>query len=416
MVFAPVKSTPLRRLIPSRIVGGGDDPIFALNAEANRRRAAGEAVVNSTLGVLLDEDLRLSTLPSVLEAYRRLPAERGAGYAPIAGPRPFLDAVRKDVFGASPLLAHSCAVATPGGTGALALAVANFLEVGQALLTPSFYWGPYDTIASIAGRRVETFSMFDRDGRFHVAALEEALARQAATQGRALLVLNTPCNNPTGYSLDAHDWDALVPVLQAASQRMPLCVLMDVAYARYAQGNPFDWVDRFAPLVEDLTLLVAWSASKSFAQYGARVGACIAVETDPKELLLVESALTNGCRGTWSNGNHLGLLAITECLTDPLLSVSYMKERVALRTMLTARVDAFTALCKTASLRHPRYEGGFFVTVECPQPEVAAARMRELSVFVVPVKGALRVALCSTPLASVPRLVDALATSVLQPQ
>ena len=72
MVFAPVKSTPLRRLIPSRIVGGGDDPIFALNAEANRRRAAGEAVVNSTLGVLLDEDLRLSTLPSVLEAYRRL--------------------------------------------------------------------------------------------------------------------------------------------------------------------------------------------------------------------------------------------------------------------------------------------------------------------------------------------------------
>lgn len=415
MVLAPVKTTPLRRLIPSRLTGGGDDPIFALNAEANRRRAAGEPVVNSTLGVLLDEELRLATLPCVLEAYRRLPAERGAGYAPIAGPRPFLDAVRKDVFGSSPLFAHSCAVATPGGTGALALAVANFLEVGQALLTPSFYWGPYDTIASVAGRRVETFAMFDRDGRFDVAALEQGLLRQQQAQGRALLVLNTPCNNPTGYSLDAQDWDALVPVLQAAAQRMPLCVLMDVAYARYAQGDPFDWVDRLAPLADDLTLLVAWSASKSYAQYGARIGACLAVETDPKELLLVESALTNGCRGTWSNGNHLGLLAVTECLVDPVLSVASLRERAALRAMLTARVEAFTRLCRSASLRHPRYEGGFFVTVECKHADVAAARMRELGVFVVPIHGALRVALCSTPLASVPRLVDALQKSVLPP-
>ncbi len=415
MVLAPVKSTPLRRLIPSRLTGGGDDPIFALNAEANRRRALGEAVVNSTLGVLLDEELRLSTLPSVLEAYRRIPAERGAGYAPIAGPRPFLDAVRKDVLGQSTLLAHSCAVATPGGTGALALAVANFLEVGQALLTPSFYWGPYDTIASVAGRRVETFAMFDAQGRFHTAALQAALAQQQESQGRALLVLNTPCNNPTGYSLDDADWESLVPVLQAAAQRMPLCVLMDVAYARYAEGNPFQWVDRFAPLVDDLTLVFAWSASKSFAQYGARVGACIAVETDPRELLLVECALTNGCRGTWSNGNHLGLLAVTECLTDPILSAAAQKERAALRAMLTTRVEAFTRLCRSASLRHPRYEGGFFVTVECAHPEVAAARMRELGVFVVPIQGALRVALCSTPLSSVGRLVEALAKGVHAP-
>jgi aromatic-amino-acid transaminase len=68
--------------------------------------------------------------------------------------------------------------------------------------------------------------------------------------------------------------------------------------------------------------------------------------------------------------------------------------------------------CKAKSLRHPRYEGGFFVTIECAEPEAAAARMRELGVFVVPIKGALRVALCSTPLPLVPRLVDALAVAM----
>jgi hypothetical protein len=35
--------------------------------------------------------------------------------------------------------------------------------------------------------------------------------------------------------------------------------------------------------------------------------------------------------------------------------------------------------------------------------------MRELGVFVVPIPGAVRVALCSTPARDVPRLVQALA-------
>jgi hypothetical protein len=34
--------------------------------------------------------------------------------------------------------------------------------------------------------------------------------------------------------------------------------------------------------------------------------------------------------------------------------------------------------------------------------------MRDLGVYVVPMRGAVRVALCSTPAAEVPRLVDAL--------
>ena len=41
-------------------------------------------------------------------------------------------------------------------------------------------------------------------------------------------------------------------------------------------------------------------------------------------------------------------------------------------------------------------------------PEGAALRMRERGVYVVPIPGALRIALCSTPARDVPRLVQAL--------
>ena len=40
--------------------------------------------------------------------------------------------------------------------------------------------------------------------------------------------------------------------------------------------------------------------------------------------------------------------------------------------------------------------------------EAVAARMRELGVFVVPIEGAVRVALCSTPVSDVPKVVEAL--------
>jgi aromatic-amino-acid transaminase len=400
------------RLIPSRADRAGDDPIFALNAEANRRRAEGRSVVNSTLGALFGEDGKLATLPAVSAAYARIAPERAAGYAPIAGPPAFLAAVVADLFGGTSLEERAAAVATPGGTGALALAVANYLEPGQALLTASFYWQPYETIADQAGRTLETFPMFTADGRFDAQGLGQALERQRARQGRALLFLNTPCNNPTGYSLGADDWAALRPVLAEAAERMPLTVLVDVAYARFGAGDPLDWVRALEPLAERLTLLAAWSGSKAYAQYGARVGACLVVESETAQRARTLGALAASCRGLWSNGNHLGMLALTECLVDERLRARVEEERGALRALLFARVELFKRLAQEAGLVHPRYEGGFFVAVFCADPERAAARMRELDVFVVPIPNALRVALCSTPLAFVPRLVEALATGV----
>ena len=57
----------------------------------------------------------------------------------------------------------------PGGTGALRHAIANFLEPGQQLLTSSFFWGPYKTLADEADRGLATFRMFTEDGALVVS-------------------------------------------------------------------------------------------------------------------------------------------------------------------------------------------------------------------------------------------------------
>ena len=60
----------MEHLIASHRSRPSDDPIFALNAEAKARKAAGESVVNATVGVLLDDSGALALLPSVSEALR----------------------------------------------------------------------------------------------------------------------------------------------------------------------------------------------------------------------------------------------------------------------------------------------------------------------------------------------------------
>ena len=401
-------------LIPSHQGRPANDPIFALHAEATERRRRGEAIVDASLGVLLDDDGALAILPAATRAVREVPAVEWASYAPIAGTPEFLRAVIEDLLGGEPELKRAAmAIATPGGSGALRHAIANFLEPGQALLTTHWFWGPYATLCDESERKLETFEMFGAGGGIDVGALDASLARLLRTQGRALVVLNDPCQNPTGYSMTDDEWRAVVECVSARAADGPVTLLVDLAYFLYGARDPRAFLRQLRPLIGRATVLFAWSASKSFTHYGLRVGALIACVGDPKERAMLESALSYSSRGTWSNCNRGGLVAITRLLVDHELARACAAERDVLKARLRARVDAFNRHAQERKLHYPRYEGGFFVTVFDEQPRQKAQAMRARGVYVLPqgkegASGALRVALCSVAERDVPRLVEAL--------
>jgi aromatic-amino-acid transaminase len=386
-----------------------EDPIFALNREANARKAKGESVVNATIGAALNDDGKLAVLETAAKAVRATEEGVWAAYAPISGSPAFLNAVMDDMFAREPSM-RACAIATatPGGTGALKQALSNYLEAGQAMLTTSFYWGPYQTLADEAGCRVDTFNMFTETGGLDVAALDVALAKQIAAQGRVLLFLNDPCNNPTGYSMTKAEWREVCTCLQKHAAHGPIALLVDTAYIAYGAGDSLAFLEELRPLLGHVALLFAWSASKTFTMYGLRVGAIIACLPDEKERAMTEAAFSYSCRGTWSNCNAGGLAAISKLMTDPELRASCTKDRDAVKQVLFERVRVFNELAKPKGLKYPTYEGGFFVTVFRDDAAEHALRMKDSGVFVVPQKGALRVALCSVAKADVPRLVAAL--------
>ena len=390
----------------------GDDPIFTINSKAQARRERGERVINASLGALLEDDGGLAVMPAVTEAFRQVPPERAAAYAPIAGDAPFLESVLDDVFGDVELRRSAVAVATPGGTGALLNAVMNFLEPGQALYTSSYFWSPYRIIANHNHRKVATFPMFSGDGTFNLEGFEAGLVQLLEEQGRALVILNFPCHNPTGYTLDEAEWRGVAAALQRASKVGPTALLVDLAYAHFGTQDRHLWARVLAPVAGDVTILAAWTASKSFAQYGARVGALVAAIPDSAGREDVGNAISYTCRGSWSNCNHLGLLAITKLLTDASAAQAVAADRAALVELVNERVETFNEHAHRRGLIYPRYEGGFFVSVFTPDAKVTASIAAESGVFVVPMDGAVRIALCAVAKSDVPDLVDAVGKGV----
>lgn len=386
---------------------GGGDVIFRMHGAAVRRRAEGADVVDSTLGALLDDSGRLAVLPTVAEVVGAISPEEVAGYSPLTGRPDLIEAVHEALLPAGPVRNQATSVITPGGTGAIYQGIVNFLDPGQAALSTDLTWGPYRSIAVQNARRLECFPMFDEAGSFRLDALDASVRGLAAAQGRILLILNSPCQNPTGYALTSEDWEGVADTLAAVSASTPVALLLDLAYLRYAEGDPKWWsaVDR---VLEHGTVLLAWTASKTFTQYGARVGSLVALHRDDETRREIGQALNFTARGTWSACNHAGQRAVTRLLSEPELVARVDAERDELRALLHERWIAFDHAAARVGLQVPPWSGGFFTCVRVPDAAAVAEALMDRDVYVVPVDGAIRIALCATRANQMDRLVGAL--------
>jgi aromatic-amino-acid transaminase len=396
-------------LIASHRTRPTDDPIFSLDREAQERAKKGEPIINGTIGVLLDDAGKLSLMPTVNRLLKEIPETEWSAYAPIAGLASYTQSVLDDLFAELPAMRPwAVAAATPGGSGALRHAIANYLEPGNALLTTSSYWSPYGTLADESDRRVETFNTFAEGGAFDLAALDAAMAKQIASQGRVLLFLNDPCHNPSGYSLSDAEYTELTAILARHGKSAPVTVLIDSAYAVYAPDGARP-LRHLGAIADTIQVLLAWSASKTFALYGMRVGAIVALVPDEAKRVATQAAFSYSCRGTWSNCNRGGQALVARILGDAALHADVKRERAELVAGLDRRVAIFNEHAKKAGLRYPRYDGGFFVSVFDDNPKARGAQMRATGVFVVPQATSLRIALCAVREGDIPRLVEAFA-------
>jgi len=349
--FSMVAPHSKRPVVPDIIFGTGRE---AQDAEA---KYGFEKVINSTLGVLMDDRGQLAFLPTVMERLRTLPDSELGAYAPIAGLPDYLSAVQDACFRGHKPNAYSEAVATPGGTGAIKHAVWNYTEMGDEILIANWYWAPYKTIAEEHGRRVRTFEYFKDDG-MNVDAFKAEASELIAAQERVLIILNTPSHNPTGYSISDGEWQEIMSFLRekAADASKKIILMVDVAYIDFAGSIDAsrDFFKHFGDLPQNLLVLTAFSLSKGYTMYGMRGGAiiCLAATQDLAAEFKDVCAFSN--RAAWSNGTRAAMRILADIYKDPALFDKVEEEREIFKALLDRRNAAFMEEAQKVGLETAR--------------------------------------------------------------
>ena len=377
-----------------------EDKIFGISnrAKAMIAEKGPDAVINATIGSLLDDNGDLVVLSSVDEVFKHLSPRDYADYAPIGGIAPFKEAVQKAAFGVHQPKGFTEAVATPGGTGSLRNVISNYSDGGDKVLTSDWHWAPYNTIAGEIGRSIDTFEFFTPERKFNTESFETKVNELLAAQESLVIIMNTPAHNPTGYSLTLEDWDNVVAVLtEAAKCGKAIALVVDAAYIDFA-GDEEEY-RRFLPKLENLPenviSIVAYSLSKTYTLYGTRCGAMICVAKTPEIAEEFKRVCEYSSRGSWSNSAKVAQVILSRIYGDPGLLERVNEERAHYRDMLIARGRAFEEAAHEAGLETVPFDAGFFISIPCDNPDEISAELEKQGLFIVPLAKGLRVSVAS---------------------
>jgi aspartate aminotransferase/aromatic-amino-acid transaminase len=220
-------------------------------------------------------------------------------------------------------------------------------------------------------------------------------------QGKVLVIINDPCHNPTGYTMDPSEWDEVIAFVNNLSKQGPVVILNDIAYVDFCT-NP-TWKDHFLKyrdLEDHVMAIIAFSLSKTFTAYGMRVGASVAITKNQDELDKFKDASIYSARSIWSTVNNSIMELFADINNDSTLYQNYINEKQRYIELLKERAHIFVSEAKDVGLELYPFKEGFFATlkiVDTKEKEAINIKFQENNIFCVEVDGGLRVALCSVP-------------------
>jgi aromatic-amino-acid transaminase len=290
---------------------------------------------------------------------------------------------------------------TPGGTGAvrLALAMAKKAGVTRVLMgVPS--WPNHAQIVADLELELAAFAHATADGSADLDALKAALA--AAREGDAVL-LHGCCHNPTGIDYSNAQWDEIAALL-AASPALPI---VDLAYQGLGSGLDEDAYGTRAVIAAVPEALVAYSCDKNFGLYRDRVGAFYVYAQDGGQLA---RALSNGhtlARSAWSMPPDHGAAAVRLVLEDAKLTAQWLDEldqmRARIRQVRAALGEAGTA--GTLDLTPFARQHGMFAMLPLAKEQIQALR-EDHAVYMA---GSGRINVAGLTTGNLPKFIAALA-------
>ena len=375
-----------------------------ISAKAKEAKAINKNVIDSTLGTFYYEDGLFSCHNTVKEIMNNLKDNEKYSYSPSKGTEAFEKATISWMFQEFENEIKDKmfikAIPTPGGTGALSNAVNNSTEPGETVLIPVPCWGPYVGICESRARKVEKFSLFNNDA-FNFDDLKIKADNIVSKQNKLVLIINDPCNNPSGYTMSKEELEKLIALLNSYKD-VPVVLIYDCAYIDMSSDGftgSREKLTAFNSANDNVMILIAMSYSKSFFVYGQRLGAQVILSKNEEQVIEFYNAANFFARNTWSNCNKAGISLVEKIGNNEEYKALVKKEIEKVVNVLDLRAKLFIDEAKEVGLKHYPFNSGFFLTIPCKEVDLILDKLvEEELIYLIPVQNGLRVAICSLPL------------------
>ncbi len=387
--------------------------IITLGAIAKEEKKKDNSVVNATIGMLYDEEGKLFSFKSVDKALSLLSTDEKYAYASTPGSKDFHDSLKRWVFRQyyNEFKDITSVMATPGGTGALSSTFANYANEGDKILVPSYMWGNYKQFAYENYASFDTYELF-KDDKLNLEDIKAKMLKHKKEQKRVLLVINDPCQNPTGYTMTNEEWQELIKIVNEVSEDgTPVVLLHDMAYIDYDYRG-FEATRNNLRLYQNLNknvlVVLAFSGSKTLALYGVRIGAQIAISTNKENVDDFARANKFSSRAKWSNTTNLGANLISKVVLDEHYRSKLEEELEIARNVLVTRAKTFIEEANKVGLKTLPFKCGFFVTIPCDNPDLVYKKLVEKKIHIIPMGNVVRVTISAISIEDckkLPRLI-----------
>ncbi|MCA0979330.1 aromatic amino acid transaminase [Qipengyuania flava] len=269
---------------------------------------------------------------------RLLEVQDSKSYLGPEGDGGFVKALMPYIFGDdSPLAGRIEGMQTPGGTGAVRLAVSLAAKAGVTRIhlgMPS--WPNHAQILQDVGVEVVPFDHANEDGTANLGAVLGAIKGAAANDA---VLLHGCCHNPTGIDYTPDQWTAIADAF-ADTGVLPI---LDIAYQGLGQGMEEDVAGVRAVLAKVPEALVAYSCDKNFGLYRDRVGAFYMIAREGGDMDAISSNANALARANWSMPPDHGGAAVRLLLEDDGMTAVWQEELDEMRARMRRVRDRLAA-------------------------------------------------------------------------
>ena len=332
-----------------------------------------EHKIDLGVGVYRTEGGATPVFAAIKEAEQRLvDTQQSKSYLGPEGDMGFVTALMPYIFGAADPAKDGRiqGMQTPGGTGAVRLALAMAAKAGVKRVhmgVPS--WPNHAQILADLGMELASFDHANPDGTANLGAVLAAI--NGAGDNEAVL-LHACCHNPTGIDYTAGHWAAIAEAF-ATSGTFPI---IDSAYQGLGHGMEEDAAGMRAVLAAVPEAFVAYSCDKNFGQYRDRVGAFYVLAKEPGMLATAFSNANALARAAWSMPPDHGGAAVRIILHDADLTKLWLAELDTMRARMRQVRDALAAAGTVGrvDLTPLGTQNGLFSVLPINKEEVATLR------------------------------------------